>query len=402
MKSTMAARLKISQRMQRMPRHGATNESFLVSTTNNIEGYTISSHLGIVSGHIVLGANIILDFLASVSDVVGGRSAAYENQLILSYDKVVANLQDKAKEKGGNALVGLKIDHDHISGKGKSMFMVNAFATAVKVDILTDESNPYALNLQTKEIPCQLLRQISHQMKMIKLINESPDKLQIENLSLDSLIFIADNSLGIKIKKPILRYAEMIYDGKHDEFMDYAVAEIINSVKEDEKNDFLYDLIDSSVKSYPFFVDIVKDNKLLDFDRIKKLLFTKEIINIEKAIGLLFCDKLMYTEKDVVDLTEIIFSLSALAENQSVAQALKANNSLKCNPEWTCASCGCLHNESDNCSECGKSRSIYEVEEEGVKSIIQKVLNFCKNKKESIEMLFQADLDYKKIFESSN
>ncbi len=53
----------------------------ILTTTNNIEGKKTVKYLGLVSGDAVLGANIFRDFFASIRDIVGGRSAAYEKEL---------------------------------------------------------------------------------------------------------------------------------------------------------------------------------------------------------------------------------------------------------------------------------------------------------------------------------
>jgi len=53
----------------------------LLTTTNTIEGYQIKHYLGLVTGDTIIGANIFKDFLASITDIVGGRSASYEKVL---------------------------------------------------------------------------------------------------------------------------------------------------------------------------------------------------------------------------------------------------------------------------------------------------------------------------------
>ena len=54
----------------------------IVTTTPNVEGRRITQYYGIVAGEAIMGANIVRDFMASITDVIGGRSAAYEDQLI--------------------------------------------------------------------------------------------------------------------------------------------------------------------------------------------------------------------------------------------------------------------------------------------------------------------------------
>ena len=53
----------------------------LISTTNTLDGHRISQYRGLVTGEAILGANIFKDFFAGIRDIVGGRSAAYEDEL---------------------------------------------------------------------------------------------------------------------------------------------------------------------------------------------------------------------------------------------------------------------------------------------------------------------------------
>lgn len=53
----------------------------LVTTTNNIEGKSITNYYGMVTGEAIIGANIFKDFFAAITDVVGGRSGSYEKAL---------------------------------------------------------------------------------------------------------------------------------------------------------------------------------------------------------------------------------------------------------------------------------------------------------------------------------
>ena len=53
----------------------------IITTTNSIEGKRIVAYHGIVSGETIIGANIVRDFFASITDVIGGRSGSYEKVL---------------------------------------------------------------------------------------------------------------------------------------------------------------------------------------------------------------------------------------------------------------------------------------------------------------------------------
>ena len=105
----------------------------ILSTTNTIEGRKAVKYLGLVSGDAILGANIFLDFFASVRDIVGGRSAAYEKELRKAKDIALGEMREQAKSLGANAIVGIDIDYETI-GTNSSMLMVSANGTAVVVE----------------------------------------------------------------------------------------------------------------------------------------------------------------------------------------------------------------------------------------------------------------------------
>ncbi len=100
----------------------------LVITTPNIEGKKITKYYGLVSGEAILGANIFRDFFAGIRDIVGGRSASYEEELRKAKAIAVKEMEDQAAALGANAVVAVDIDYETI---GQSMLMVTAAGTAV-------------------------------------------------------------------------------------------------------------------------------------------------------------------------------------------------------------------------------------------------------------------------------
>jgi len=108
--------------------------NILVTTTNNLEGLKIKQYLKPLSAHVVAGTNFFSDFFASFSDVFGGRSGTYQRQLSSIYTEAIETLKQSAVEIGANAIIGMKVDLDEISGKGKSMFMITATGTAVIIE----------------------------------------------------------------------------------------------------------------------------------------------------------------------------------------------------------------------------------------------------------------------------
>jgi len=105
----------------------------LVTTTNNVEGKKIVKYLGLVSGEAILGANIFKDIFASIRDIVGGRSSAYEQELRQAKDIAISEMLDQAKIMGGNPVIAVDLDYETI-GQGGSMLMVSACGTAVLIE----------------------------------------------------------------------------------------------------------------------------------------------------------------------------------------------------------------------------------------------------------------------------
>lgn len=104
----------------------------LISTTEELQGYEITEYLGLVHGEVVSGANILRDVMATVTDFVGGRSAAYEEELQNSREHALQEVRDRAQRLGADAIVGLQLDFEVIGNRG-AMIMVTAVGTAVRL-----------------------------------------------------------------------------------------------------------------------------------------------------------------------------------------------------------------------------------------------------------------------------
>lgn len=101
----------------------------IITTTPSVEGKPIREYLGIVAGEAVMGANIVKDLFATVTDIVGGRSGAYENELITARQIALTEMQQEAERLGGSAIVGVDLDYEVIR---TGMLLVTASGTAVR------------------------------------------------------------------------------------------------------------------------------------------------------------------------------------------------------------------------------------------------------------------------------
>lgn len=105
----------------------------ITTTTNTIEGRRVRQYIGLVTGEAIMGANMFRDFMAGLTDLVGGRSGTYESKFAEARETAIQELQEEAQRKGANAVVGIDIDYQ-VLGANNGMLMVTATGTAVKLE----------------------------------------------------------------------------------------------------------------------------------------------------------------------------------------------------------------------------------------------------------------------------
>jgi uncharacterized protein YbjQ (UPF0145 family) len=102
----------------------------IITTTPTVEGHPIQAYLGIATGEAILGAHIGRDILASFTDIIGGRSREYEEEVRKARAIALEEMTAEATRLGGNAVVGVDIDYEVIR---EGMLMVSASGTAVQI-----------------------------------------------------------------------------------------------------------------------------------------------------------------------------------------------------------------------------------------------------------------------------
>lgn len=105
----------------------------ILTTTPTVEGRKITRYLGIVTGEAILGAHLFKDLFAGIRDIVGGRSAAYEQELGRARQIAFSELETSAKALGANGVVGIDLDYE-VLGQSGGMLMVSVSGTAVVVE----------------------------------------------------------------------------------------------------------------------------------------------------------------------------------------------------------------------------------------------------------------------------
>jgi uncharacterized protein YbjQ (UPF0145 family) len=106
----------------------------LITTTHSLEGKKIIRYLGLVSGDAILGANLFKDLFAHITDIIGGRSGAYERELGKAKEIALSEMQAEAERLGANAVIGVDLDYETIGGGSGNMLMVSANGTAIVIE----------------------------------------------------------------------------------------------------------------------------------------------------------------------------------------------------------------------------------------------------------------------------
>ena len=105
----------------------------IITTTGSVEGRTITAYGGIVFGEVITGVNFIRDMAASLRNIFGGRSQAYEEELMQAREQAIEEMAQRAEQMGADAVVGVKMDYE-VLVTDNGMLMVTVSGTAVRLN----------------------------------------------------------------------------------------------------------------------------------------------------------------------------------------------------------------------------------------------------------------------------
>lgn len=105
------------------------NSGILLATSSSLPGKVVIGYKGIVFGEAIVGVNFVKDAFSKLTDVLGGRSSAYENELRNGRYTAISEMVNDARKVGANAIFGIDIDYE-VLGEKSSMLMVMASGTA--------------------------------------------------------------------------------------------------------------------------------------------------------------------------------------------------------------------------------------------------------------------------------
>ncbi|WP_373737591.1 putative heavy metal-binding protein [Jeotgalibaca porci] len=105
----------------------------IITTTNSVEGRTITSYEDVVFGEVISGINFMKDIGAGMRNFFGGRSQGYEEEIVMAREQALTEMESRALDLGADAVIGVKMDYETL-GADNGMIMVTCSGTAVKLN----------------------------------------------------------------------------------------------------------------------------------------------------------------------------------------------------------------------------------------------------------------------------
>ena len=102
----------------------------IVTTMNDIPGYTVDEVFGEVFGLTVRSRNLGSQLGAGFKSMVGGELKGMTKALVDSRQQVMERMCEEAEAKGGNAILAMRFD---TSDMGGTWTEICAYGTAVRI-----------------------------------------------------------------------------------------------------------------------------------------------------------------------------------------------------------------------------------------------------------------------------
>ncbi len=319
----------------------------LVVTTSNLQNINIQKYIKPVSAHVVAGTNVFSDLAASFTDFFGGRSSAYQKQLNSLYNEAIDRIKIAAFELGANCVVGLSIDMDEISGKGKAMFMLTAVGTAVVIDGYKEKNTQINPVEKFENVSADKIRDLYKKKEIIKKAEEGrlvfDDELweyittnQIEEL----FPFILN-----KYRANITQYQVPAEETK---LFFEKVSGYIDAFVEPKKTDLLYSAIlnEENDRVAIQLINMVSELRLFDVNYANQLVRHPEFAKQKRGLQILMYDKDFYNKEDIASFESIKSYIQNNFRERGTRSTKKQMLSSKEKEIWIC--------------ECGKSNDVGE------------------------------------------
>ncbi len=312
--------------------------NILVTTTSSIEGMKIIKHIQPISAHIVIGTNIFKDIFGGLTDFFGGKSETYQKGLKLIYNDAIKEIKRSCYKVRGNCVVGLKIDIDEISGKGKSMFMITAVGTAVFAE-KNEINTPQSLKQNGEEISVKEIDYLRYKKNITKKANEG-------NLEFTDYVwnFVTNNQMVEILPYILTKLSKSLTDEDSDFDADGFFEKFklyLENIPDQIKVKALYSAIitDKNKRAIQYIQTLIKEFNLLDFDQTIKILEADDSYKRKIGLAIATYDKEFYKPSDINGFKKLKKSIESSFPKRGEITIKKRMLSSKEKEVWICE-CG--------------------------------------------------------------
>lgn len=106
-------------------------DQLLITTANNLEGYRITKHLGLVRGITVRSRSIFGNIAGGFQTLFGGKISIYSELCEKTREESYQFMVQHANERGANAIVSMRYDANEVMN---GVTEVLSYGTAVVVE----------------------------------------------------------------------------------------------------------------------------------------------------------------------------------------------------------------------------------------------------------------------------
>jgi uncharacterized protein YbjQ (UPF0145 family) len=103
----------------------------IIATTNEIAGYRVVRHLGLVRGITVRSRSVLGNLVGGLQSIFGGKLGVFVQLAETARQEALDHMCDHASQGGANAVIGMRYDANEIMD---GITEVLAYGTAVWVE----------------------------------------------------------------------------------------------------------------------------------------------------------------------------------------------------------------------------------------------------------------------------
>ena len=106
-------------------------EQQLITTSNHLDGYKISKHLGVVRGITVRSRSLLGNIGGGIQSLFGGKLSIYVELCETTREEAYRLMVQHANDRGANAIINMRYDANEVM---QGITEVLAYGTAVVVE----------------------------------------------------------------------------------------------------------------------------------------------------------------------------------------------------------------------------------------------------------------------------